>query len=415
MPTFTERLQHAWNAFRANNRDPTNYGSSYSYNYSRTHLYRGNERSIINSIKTRIANDAAQIGLVHARVNENGNFLEKIPSGLQNIFSVEANIDQSARDFLADAVWSMLDEGTVACVPIDTNIDPATNSSFNILTMRTGRILEWAPKTVKVEVYNEKTGRKETVTVLKKSTVIVTNPFYEIMNSPNSTLQRLIRKLNLLDAIDEQSGSGKLDMLISVPYSLSHPGKEEWAKKRRKEIEDQLTNSKYGFAYIDQTEHVTQLNRPLENNLMKQVEFLTTELYSQMGITADIFSGAANEQTMLNYFNNVIDPILTVFAQEFDRVCITKTARTQGQKIIFIKDRFKFITLKDLAQVLSNLNAGAIISSNEGRSRLGYKPSEDPKADELWNKNINQYNEQQSQEGEDSEMLTEDEEIQNET
>lgn len=390
MPSFRERLQHAWNAFR-NNRDPTTQFRSYggSYNYSFSHLTRGNERSIINSVCTKIANDVAQVNIIHAKVDENGNYVEPIKSGLENIFSVEANIDQSARDFVSDIVQSMLSEGVVACVPIDTNVDPKTNTAFNILTMRTGKITHWYPKHVTVQVYNDNTGAKEEVTVPKAITAIIVNPFYSVMNEPNSTLQRLIRKLNLLDAIDEQSGSGKLDLLINVPYSLNHPGKEDWAKKRKKDIEDQLTDSKFGIAYIDQTEHVTQLNRPIENNLMKQIEYLTDQFYSQLGITPDIFKGTADEKAMLNYYNSTLEPILTAIVQEFRRKYISKTARTQGQSIIFIRDPFKLMPLKELAEVAGTFISSEIVTSNEMRSKVGYRPSDDPRADQLLNKNIN--------------------------
>lgn len=390
LPTFLERLQHGWNAFK-NPREPTqrySYGA-YSYDAGRRRLSFGVEKSIIASVNTRIANDIAQVNIIHARVDDNGNYVETIKSGLQNIFSVEANIDQSARDFMFDLVSTMLDEGVVACVPIDTNVNPRTNNVFNILTMRTAKIIKWDPKSVTVKVYNDNTGNKEELTIPKSMTAIIYNPFYSVMNEPNSTLQRLIRKLNILDAIDEQSGSGKLDVLFSVPYSLNTPGKEEWAKKRKKNIEEQLKDSKYGIAYIDQTEHVTQLNRPVENNLMKQIEFLSDTFYSQLGITPEIFKGTADEKTMLNYYNSTLEPILTAICQEFRRKYISKTARSQNQSIIFIRDPFKLLPLKDLAEVANTFINCEIATSNEMRSKVGYKPSDDPRADQLLNKNIN--------------------------
>ena len=390
MPTFLERLQHGWNAFK-NPREPTqrySYGA-YSYDAGRRRLSFSAEKSISASVNTRIANDIAQVNIIHARVDDNGNYVETIKSGLQNIFSVEANIDQSARDFMFDLVSTMLDEGVVACVPIDTNVDPRTNNVFNILTMRTAKIVKWYPKSVTVKVYNDNTGTKEELTIPKSMTAIIYNPFYSVMNEPNSTLQRLIRKLNILDAIDEQSGSGKLDVLFSVPYSLNTPGKEEWAKKRKKNIEEQLKDSKYGIAYIDQTEHVTQLNRPVENNLMKQIEFLSDTFYSQLGITPEIFKGTADEKTMLNYYNSTLEPILTAICQEFRRKYISKTARSQNQSIIFIRDPFKLLPLKDLAEVANTFINCEIATSNEMRSKVGYKPSDDPRADQLLNKNIN--------------------------
>lgn len=390
LPTFLERLQHGWNAFK-NPREPTqrySYGA-YSYDAGRRRLSFSAEKSISASVNTRIANDIAQVNIIHARVDDNGNYVETIKSGLQNIFSVEANIDQSARDFMFDLVSTMLDEGVVACVPIDTNVDPRTNNVFNILTMRTAKIIKWYPKSVTVKVYNDNTGTKEELTIPKSMTAIIYNPFYSVMNEPNSTLQRLIRKLNILDAIDEQSGSGKLDVLFSVPYSLNTPGKEEWAKKRKKNIEEQLKDSKYGIAYIDQTEHVTQLNRPVENNLMKQIEFLSDTFYSQLGITLEIFKGTADEKTMLNYYNSTLEPILTAICQEFRRKYISKTARSQNQSIIFIRDPFKLLPLKDLAEVANTFINCEIATSNEMRSKVGYKPSDDPRADQLLNKNIN--------------------------
>lgn len=399
MPTFVERLQHGWNAF-INNKDPTiapkeiYVGSSYSYRPDRVRLTRGHERSIVNAIYNRIAEDVAAVTLQHVRVDENGRFSDVMKSGLNNILTTEANIDQTGRAFIRDLVMSMFDEGVVACVPVDTNYDPLDTDSYDILSMRTGRIVQWRPKAVTVELYNDRIGRKQTVTLPKKMVAIVENPFYSVMNEPNSTLQRLIRKLNLLDAIDEQSSSGKLDLIVQLPYVIKTEGRRAQAEQRRADIEKQLTGSKYGIAYTDGTEKVIQLNRPVENNLMKQIEYLTETLMSQLGITNEILNGTANESTMMNYQNRDIEPILSAISGEFNRKFLTKTARTKGQTIMFFRDPFKLVPVANLADIADKFTRNAILTSNEVRGIIGFKPSEDPKADELSNKNLKQPSEE---------------------
>lgn len=394
MPSFSERLQHAWNAF--NNKDPapsytTNfyYGGS-SYSQSRHRLSFGNERSIVNAIFNRIAADVASVDFKHVRLDINGRYVGTVEDGLNNCLSIEANSDQTGRSFLLDAVMSMFDEGVVALVPIDTTINPKISGSYDITTVRTGKITEWLPQHVKVQVYNEKTGKRQEIYMPKKAVAIVENPFYSIMNEPNSTLQRLIRKLNLLDAIDEQSSSGKLDLIIQLPYVIKTPAREKQAENRRKQIEMQLAGSKYGIAYTDGTEKITQLNRPVENNLMEQVKFLTETLMSQLGITNEILNGTADEKTMLNYNNRIIAVICTAFVEEMRRKFLTKTARTQGQSILFFQDPFKLVPVSSIADIADKFTRNEILSSNEIRGLIGFKPSKDPKADELRNKNINQ-------------------------
>lgn len=392
MPTFAERLQHGWNAF-INNKDPTEVspqiyvGSTY-YRPDRLRLSRGRERSIVNSIYNRMAEDVASVNIQHVRTDENGRFADVMKSGLNDVLTIEANLDQTGRAFIRDVVMSMFDEGVVACVPVDTTVDPDRNNSYDILTMRTGRITQWRPDYVTVELYNERTGKKQEVTLPKKMVAIVENPFYSIMNEPNSTLQRLIRKLNLLDAIDEQSSSGKLDLIIQLPYVIKTEGRRQQAEQRRSDIEKQLTGSKYGIAYTDGTERIVQLNRPIENNLMKQIEYLTETLMSQLGITNEILNGTANESTMMNYYNRVIEPILSAIAGEFNRKFLTKTARTRGQTIMFFRDPFKLVPVASIADIADKFTRNAILTSNEVRGIIGFKPSEDPKADELSNKNL---------------------------
>lgn len=394
MPTFAERLQHGWNAF-INNKDPTEVspqiyvGSTY-YRPDRLRLSRGRERSIVNSIYNRMAEDVASVNIQHVRTDENGRFADVMKSGLNDVLTTEANLDQTGRAFIRDVVMSMFDEGVVACVPVDTSVDPDQNNSYDILTMRTGRITQWRPDYVTVELYNERTGKKQEVTLPKKMVAIVENPFYSIMNEPNSTLQRLIRKLNLLDAIDEQSSSGKLDLIIQLPYVIKTEGRRQQAEQRRSDIEKQLTGSKYGIAYTDGTERIVQLNRPIENNLMKQIEYLTETLMSQLGITNEILNGTANESTMMNYYNRVIEPILSAIAGEFNRKFLTKTARTRGQTIMFFRDPFKLVPVANIADIADKFTRNAILTSNEVRGIIGFKPSEDPKADELSNKNLKQ-------------------------
>lgn len=392
MPSFTDRLQHAWNAF--NNKDPTPprmetyyYGSS--YNLSKRRSSFGNERSIINAIFNHISVDVASVDIRHVRLDKDGRYVETIKSGLNNCLSIEANIDQVGRSMIQDAVMSMFDEGVVALVPIDTTINPHDSNSYDILSMRTGKIKEWMPKHVRVEVYDERTGQRREIILPKKMVAIVENPFYSIMNEPNSTLQRLIRKLNLLDAIDEQSSAGKLDLIIQLPYVIKTEARKQQAEARRKDIEMQLAGSKYGIAYTDGTERITQLNRPVENNLMNQIQYLTETLMGQLGITNEILNGTASEETMRNYNQRVVAVILTAFAEEMRRKFLTKAARTQGQSISFFQDYFKFVPLSSFANVAGILTQNAIVSSNEIRTFMGMKPSDDPEADKLKNKNIN--------------------------
>lgn len=390
-----ERLKHGWNAFL--NKDPTTHYMSYSdigFGYSsrpdRTRFTRGNERSIVNSIFNRIAVDAASTMIEHVRVDENERFQEIINSGIQNCLNIEANIDQTGRAFIEDVVMSMEDEGCVAIVPVDTDKDPEDTTSFDILSMRTGRITNWYPSHVRVEVYNERIGRKQEVVLSKSYICIIENPFYSIMNEPNSTLKRLIRKLNLLDVIDEQSGSGKLDLIIQLPYVIKTEARRKEAEKRRKEIENQLMGSKYGIAYTDGTEHITQLNRPAENNLLKQIEYLTTMLYSQLGITEEVLNGTASEEAMLNYYNRVIEPILSAITGEMYRKFLSKTARTQGQRIKFFKDPFRLVPVNQIAEIADKFTRNEIMTSNEIRQVIGMRPSDDPKADELRNSNLSE-------------------------
>lgn len=393
MPTFSERLQHAWNAF--NNKDPTPirgdtiFYSGSSYDLSKRRSSFRNERSIINTIFNRIAADVAAVDIRHVRLDENGRYIETINSGLNNCLSVEANIDQTGRTMIQDAVMSMFDEGVVALIPVDTTVDPYSSNSYDIQTMRTGKIKEWKPKHVRIEVYNERTGQRQEIILPKKLVAIVENPFYSIMNEPNSTLQRLIRKLSLLDAVDEQSSAGKLDLIIQLPYVIKTEARKQQAENRRKDIEMQLAGSKYGIAYTDGTERITQLNRPVENNLMNQIKYLTETLMGQLGITNEILNGTANEETMRNYYNRIIAVILTAFAEEMRRKFLTKTARTQGQSISFFQDYFKLVPLSALANIAGTLTQSAILSSNEVRTIIGMKPSDDPEADKLVNKNIN--------------------------
>lgn len=388
-----DRLQHGWNAF-INNKDPTlRPGPSYSYRPDRARFTRGNERSIVTSIFNRIAMDASSIDIEHVRVDKNGRFTEIIDSGLNNCLTLEANIDQTGRAFMQDAVMSMLDEGVVALVPIDTTLDINTNS-FDVETIRVGKIMEWYPQHIKVRVYDENSGTKKDVVVPKRSVAVVENPFYSVINEHNSTMQRLIRKLNLLDAIDEQSGSGKLDLIIQLPYVLKGEQRIKNAEDRRSTLERQLNNSKLGIGYIDSTEHVIQLNRSLDNNLMKLIEYLQSMLYSQLGITQSILDGTADEKTMLNYFSRTIEPIVFAIACEMKRKFLSKTARTQGQSIFYFRDPFKLVPVTELADIADKLTRNEIASSNEMRQKIGWKPSTDPKADELRNKNLSAPNEE---------------------
>lgn len=392
--SFSSRLKHAWDVFR--NREPTphqyvNTGPGYSYRPDRHRVARGNERSMITSIYNRIGIDVASIKITHCRLDDNNRFMEEIDSSLNNCLNLEANIDQTHQAFIQDVVMSMLDEGVVAIVPVDTTLNPAVSSSYDILSMRTGKILEWYPKHVRVRVYNERTGNKEDILLPKKHVAIVENPLYSVMNEPNSTLQRLIRKLSLLDVIDEQSGSGKLDMIIQLPYTVKTEQKREHASKRIKDLEEQLKGP-YGIAYTDATERIVQLNRPIENNLLKQIEYLTNLLYSQLGITQSIFDGTADEQTQLNYHSRTIEPIISAIVNEMRRKFLTKTARTQKQTIAFFRDSFKLVTISSLANFADVLTRNEILTSNEIRQIMGYKPSSDPRADQLRNSNMPQPN-----------------------
>ena len=393
MPSLGDRLQHAWNAFR-NNRDPTtsyfDSGGSYYRRPDRVRYSGGNERSIATSVYNRMAMDAAAIDIRHVRLDENDRYVEDIDSGLNTCLTLEANIDQTGRAFKQDAYASIFDEGCIAIVPTDTTLDPRKTESYDILSMRTGKIVEWRPQQVKVRLYNEQTGRKDEVWCYKKNVAIVENPLYAVINEPNSTMQRLIRKLNLLDAIDEQSGSGKMDLIIQLPYTVKSDVRKKQAEDRRKTIEDQLANSKYGIAYVDGTERITQLNRPVENNLMKQIEFLTSMLYSQLGITQSILDGTADEKTMLNYYNRTIEPLVSAVVDEMKRKFLSKTARKQKQSIKFFRDPFKLVPVGELAEISDKFTRNEISSSNEIRQVIGWKPSKDPKADELRNSNINQ-------------------------
>jgi hypothetical protein len=390
--TLGTRLKHAWNAFF--NKDPTDYyknvGTSYTYRPDRPRLTRGNERSIVTSVYNRIALDASSVSIQHVRLDKNNRFLSVIDSGLNSCLTVEANLDQTGRAFIQDIVMSMLDEGSVAIVPVDTTFNPEITGSYDILSMRTGQILEWYPSHVKVRVYNEKTGRKEDIVVPKSTVGIVENPLYAVINEPNSTMQRLIRKLNLLDVVDEQSSSGKLDLIIQLPYVIKTDARRQQAEKRRQDIADQLAGSKYGIAYTDGTERITQLNRPVENNLMKQIEYLTSMLYSQLGITQSILDGTADDKTMLNYYNRTIEPILSAIVDEMKRKFLTKTARSQLQSISFFRDPFKLVPVSDISEIADKFTRNEIMTSNEIRQIIGMKPSDDPKADELRNKNLSQ-------------------------
>ena len=390
--TLGSRLRHAWNAFR--NRDPTDQfkdiGASYYYRPDRVRLSRGNDRSIVTSIYNRIAIDVASIDIKHCRLDDNERFVSEIDSNLNSCLTLEANIDQTARAFRQDIVMSMFDEGCVAIVPVDTTLDPNKTNSYDILTMRTGKILEWYPQHVKVRVYNEKTGRKEDITVPKSTVGIIENPLYSIINEPNSTMQRLIRKLSLLDITDEQTASGKLDLIIQLPYVIKTEARRQQAENRRKDIEMQLASSKYGIAYTDGTERITQLNRSVENNLLKQIESLTSTLYSQLGITQAILDGTADEKTMLNYNNRTIEPIVSAIVDEMKRKFLTKTARSQKQTILFFRDPFKLVPVNDIAEIADKFTRNEITTSNEIRQIIGLKPSDDPKADQLINSNIRQ-------------------------
>lgn len=386
--SFGSRLKHAWNAFM--NRAPTNYLGGGAYRPDRRRFSRGVDRTIVTSVYNRIAMDAAAISIRHVQLDENGRYLKEVDSGLNTCLSLEANLDQTGRAFIQDAVMSMMDEGCVALVPIDTTLDPEKTDSYDVLSIRTGRILDWHPQHVRVNVYNERTGLREDLVMPKSQVAIIENPLYAVINEPNSTMQRLVRKLNLLDAVDEQSSSGKLDLIIQLPYVIKSEARRKQAEARRKDIEDQLSGSKYGIAYTDGTERVVQLNRPVENNLMSQIEYLTSMLFSQLGITQGILDGSADDKTMLNYYNRLIEPILSVIVDEIKRKFLTKTARTQGKSIEFFRDPFKLVPVNDIAEIADKFTRNEIMTSNEIRQIVGMKPSGDPKADELRNANLSE-------------------------
>lgn len=386
------RLKNAWNAFLDRNPTSDNY-NPYGGSYNRPDRLRmtgGKERSMVTAIYNRIALDVSAISIRHCRLDDDDRFKEYIPSNLDNCLTLEANMDQTGRAFIQDVVMSMFDEGCVALVPVDTISNPKKTGSYDILTMRTGKIVAWYPYHVRVSLYNDNTGIKEEIDLPKDMVAIVENPLYSIMNEPNSTLQRLIRKLLLLDSIDEQSGSGKLDLIIQLPYIVKSTARKAQAEERRKDIEKQLSGSKYGIAYTDGTEKITQLNRPVENNLMKQIEYLTSMLYSQLGITQSILDGTADEKTMLNYYSRTIEPIVSSIVDEMKRKFLTKTARSQKQSILFFRDPFKLVPVNDLAEISDKFTRNEILTSNEIRQIVGRKPSDDPKADKLINSNLKQ-------------------------
>lgn len=385
-----DRLKHAWNTFK--NKDPTqvnwNIGPSYGYRPDRMRYTRGNERSIVTAVYNRIAMDVAAVNLKHIRLDENDRYKETIDSGLNNCLSVEANLDQTGRAFIQDLVASMLDEGCVAAVPTDADDEPEDSGNFKVYTLRTGKILEWYPRYVKVEVYNEQEGQRQQIIILKSTVPLIENPMYSVMNEPNSIYQRLVRKLTLLDVVDEQTSSGKLDLIIQLPYIIKTEARREQAEKRRKDVEKQLSEGKYGIAYTDGTERITQLNRPVENNLMKQIEYLTSMFFSQLGITQSILDGTADEKTMLNYYNRTIEPILSAIADEMKRKFLTPTARSQKQTIAYFRDPFKLVPVNDIAEIADKFTRNEIMTSNEIRQVIGMKPSSDPNADVLRNKNL---------------------------
>lgn len=393
--SFTDRVRNGWNAFMG--RDPTSYQPNYdalgygtSYRPDRVRLSVANERSIITTVYNRIAIDVADCSISHVRVDDNGRYTETIKSGLNDALTISANIDQTGKAFVQDVVMSMFDEGCVAVVPTDTSVDPTKSDSYDVLSLRTAKVVEWHPNDVKVRLYNERKGQKEEIFMPKEAIAIIENPFYAVMNEPNSTLQRLIRTLNRLDRTDEANASGKLDLIIQLPYVIKSEARREQAEYRRKQIEEQLTGSKYGIAYTDGTERITQLNRAVENQLWTQASDLTAMLYQQLGISEAILDGSADEQVMLNYYDHTINPILTAICEEMIRKFLTPTARTQGQKIMFFRDPFKLVPVSQLADIADKFTRNEIASSNELRAIIGWKPSKDPRADELRNKNLNE-------------------------
>lgn len=413
--SLSSRLKSAWNAFMT--RDPTvdfrDYGPSYSYRPDRPRFTRGNERSIVTSIYNRIALDVSNCVIQHCRLDDNGRFLETINSGFNECLNLKANIDQTGRAFIQDIVMSMFDEGCVAIVPIDTTKNPKVTDSYDILTMRTGKILEWYPAHVKVRVYNDRTGQREDIILPKNDVAIVENPFFAVMNEPNSTGQRLMRKLALLDVTDEQTASGKLDLIIQLPYQIKTDTRRKHVENRRKDIENQLAGSKYGIAYTDGTERVTQLNRPVENNLLKQIEFLTDQFFAQLGVTKTVMDGTADEKTMLNYTNRTVEPVISAIVNSMKANFLTRTARSQNQTIMFFRDPFKLVPIDNIAEIADKFTRNEIMTSNEIRQLVGMKPSDDPKADELRNSNISQPEEEIQKEPELDDNNKEGGEIQN--
>lgn len=395
---LSTRLAHAWNAFTS--RDPTQYiitGPGYSSRPDRPRLSRGNEKSIATSIFNRIALDVSSVNIKHCRLDKNGRYVEDIDSGLNNCLNLEANKDQTGRAFIQDVVLSMLDEGCVALVPVETTIDPKSSNSYQIDSMRTGKITEWYPDMVRVRLYNDRTGEKEEILLPKNQVAIIENPLYAVVNEYNSTMQRLIRKLSLLDVTDEQTVSGKLDLIIQLPYVIKTEARREQVERRRKDIINQLAGSQYGIAYTDGTEKITQLNRSLENNLLKQVEYLTNMVYSQLGITQSVLDGTADEKTMLNYMNRTVEPIISAIVDELKRKFLTKTARSQLQSIVYFRDPFRLVPVNDIAEIADKFTRNEIMTSNEIRQIVGMQPSKDPKADKLVNSNISQAKQDMSQ------------------
>lgn len=399
---FTNRLKHAWNVFTSKDTNPTfqSRPSLYEHNIAvynggsydrpdRHKLKYSTERSIVASIYNRIAVDVSAIPIKHARVDQNGRYVETIDSGLENCLSIEANIDQTGRELIFDAVLSMFDEGCVAIVPVETSVNVVTHGSYDILQLRTGKILQWFPDRIKVEVYNERIGDKQEIILPKKSVAIIENPFYAVMNEPNSTLKRLVRKLALLDQMDDRNSSSKLDLIFKLPYTVKSEASKKRAKERKESIQDQLVNDPYGIAYIDATENVTQLNRPIENKLLNQIEELTKTLYSELGVTKEVFDGTADEQTMLNYHNSTLEPVLSTIVNEMKRKFLTKTARSQGQSIVFVRDPFKLVPVNEMASIADKFTRNEILAPNDIRATMGYKPVDDPRADELRNRNLN--------------------------
>lgn len=392
MPTFTERLQHAWNAFKS--REPTipkAYSSAiggYGYIPTRHRMTRGNERSIVSVIFNKIAVDCAMVTLEQVLLDENDRYTETVKSGLTNCLTLDANLDQTGFAFKIDAFMSLFDEGVVAIVPVDTTGDPYLSSTYDINTLRTARVVQWYPRHVRVELYNDATGQKQEITFPKTFVAIVENPFYAIMNEPNSTLQRLIRKLNILDYIDEQSSSGKLDLIIQLPYSVKTPQRRELANSRKQDLEEQLTGSKYGIAWMDSTEHITQLNRPVDNNIWQEVKDLTNMLYNQLGVTEGVFNGSADEKTMKDYYSRTVEPILKAFSDEVERKFLTKNARSRGHAVRFFRDQFKLATMAEISEAAEKFITNEVAEPNEFRSIIGWKPSKDPRADQLGNRNL---------------------------